>query len=385
MISSPRCCWFLSATAAITAYLLSTTAAAAFSLVLRPTQASSLHTTARSSATNLDEPENTADTVCTKNDDDPTMTTTTTTSLRSVRKILPPTNRHWVGDGFHVYPVFANAAFTEEVSPLLMFDYAAPKQFPAKQLGHPLGVGQHPHRGFETVTVAFQGEVEHKDSTGVTDVIGQGDVQWMTAGRGIIHQEFHSNKFTKEGGTFEMCQLWVNLPKQHKMTKPKYQALLNKDIPVVNLPLDAPDDDAMAQARIIAGALGETPGAASTFSPVQMWDVTLPHAGAEVDVPYPPEHQLMVFVRRGSVDIISTNDRDDKLKSSSLGPQDVAMMRMDGAGTVRFRVNEPDSSIMILGGEPIDEPIAAQGPFVMNTHDEIRKAITDYQMGKFGK
>mmetsp|Transcript_1111 Transcript_1111/g.2462 ORF Transcript_1111/g.2462 Transcript_1111/m.2462 type:complete len:375 (-) Transcript_1111:15-1139(-) len=325
------------------------------------------------------------DPVCKTNPDHPM------TQFRSVRKILPRTSPHWVGDGFLVHPVFANTAFTEEVSPLLMFDYAAPKKFPAK-LGAPKGVGQHPHRGFETVTVAFQGEVEHSDSTGITDVIGQGDVQWMTAGRGIIHQEFHSNKFTKSGGTFEMCQLWVNLPKKHKMTKPKYQALLNKDIPVVNLPVGTDGDNVMARARIIAGELNDIQGAASTFSPIQMWDVQLPHAGAEVDLPYPADHQCMVFVRRGSVDVLSgsSDDNDDnnskhKSKTSTLGPQDVAIMRLDGASFLRLRVNEPDSSIMILGGEPLNEPIAAQGPFVMNTHDEIRKAITDYQRGKFGK
>lgn len=137
------------------------------------------------------------------------LTTNVMTKFRSIRKILPRQSPHWVGDGFHVHPVFANAAFTEDVSPLLMFDYAYPKQFSPGKGKSPLGVGKHPHKGFETVTVAFQGQVEHQDSTGNTGVIDSGDVQWMTAGRGIVHQEFHSNQFTETGGTFEMCQLWV--------------------------------------------------------------------------------------------------------------------------------------------------------------------------------
>lgn len=303
--------------------------------------------------------------------------------FRSVRKVLPKPSAHWVGDGFKVFPVFANLAFTEEISPLLMFDYAEPRKFPAK-VGAPLGVGQHPHRGFETVTLAFQGEVEHHDSTGKSGIIGAGDVQWMTAGRGIIHQEYHSKEFTKSGGNFEFCQLWVNLPKKHKMSKPGYQGILNKNIPVVNLPLNADADSVLGTARIIAGELGETKGTAKTFSPVQMWDVILPNAGSEIDLPFPSDHNCIIFVRRGSVEILS-GDKDDKLKAQKLGPQDVALMRIDGSDILRIRVTEPDSSIMILGGEPINEPIAAQGPFVMNTKDEIHKAMADYRAGKMGK
>ena len=262
-----------------------------------------------------------------------------------------------------------------------MFDYAEPKKFPAK-VGPPLGVGQHPHRGFETVTVAFQGEVEHKDSAGNSGVIKPGDVQWMTAGRGVIHQEYHSKEFTKKGGTFEMCQLWVNLPRKYKMTKPAYQGISSENIPVVNLPLDAKGDDVVGTARLIAGELGKSKGAAKTFSPVQMWDVNLPHAGSEVDLPFPSDHNCIVFVRRGSIEVFS--GQDGMLKASSLGPQDVALMHLDGSDTIRLRVSEPDSSVMILGGEPINEPIAAQGPFVMNTYDEIHEAISDYRMGKMG-
>ena len=275
-----------------------------------------------------------------------------------------------------------------------MFDYAEPKQFSAKA-GAPPGVGQHPHRGFETVTLAFQGEVEHHDSTGNSGIIGPGDVQWMTAGRGIIHQEYHSKEFTRTGGMFEMCQLWVNLPKKHKMTKPKYQGILNQQIPVVQLPLkptaEAPNNgeeeqSVLGTARIIAGELGETRGKARTFSPVQMWDVSLPHAGAEIDLPFPADHNCILFVRRGSIQVISGNDDDDKDQTATkLGPQDVALLTMDGSDTIRVRVNKPDTSIMVLGGEPIDEPIANMGPFVMNTQQELDQAMVDYRSGRFGK
>jgi redox-sensitive bicupin YhaK (pirin superfamily) len=237
--------------------------------------------------------------------------------------------------------------------------------------------------GFETVTLAFQGEVEHHDSKGNTGIIGPGDVQWMTAGRGIIHEEYHSKEFTKAGGTFEMCQLWVNLPKKDKMTKPVYQGIYNKDIPVVSLPLGNDDKQSqLATARIIAGELGTAKGAAKTFSPVQLWDVILPHAGSEIDLPFPADHNCIVFIRRGSVEILSG---EGELKATKLSPQEVALMRLDGSSALRIRVLEPDSSVLILGGEPLNEPIAARGPFVMNTQDELRKAMSDYQSGKLGR
>ena len=264
-----------------------------------------------------------------------------------------------------------------------MFDYGAPKQFSSK-VGQPRGVGQHPHRGFETVTIAFQGEVEHHDSTGKSGIIEPGDVQWMTAGRGIIHQEYHSKKFTQEGGTFEMCQLWVNLPKKHKMAKPGYQGIKSGKIPVVNLPLNAEEgSEPLGTARIIAGEIGATKGAAKTFSPVQMWDVSLPNAGAEVEFPFAEDHTCIVFVRRGSVEVLS--GEGDDLKASKLGPQDVALMRTDGSSLLKIRVVDPDSSIMIMGGEPLNEPIAARGPFVMNTQDQLRQAMIDYSNGKMGR
>lgn len=304
----------------------------------------------------------------------------TASKLRSVKRVLPAPSPHWVGNGFHVYPVFADLAFTKELSPLLMFDYAAPKEFPPSNSA-PRGVGQHPHRGFETVTVAFQGEVEHKDSTGKEGVIGPGDVQWMTAGRGVVHQEFHSNDFTKNGGTFEMAQLWVNLPAKYKMTKPGYQPIKSSKIPVVNLPLNESDDDkVLGTARIIAGEIGETKGAAKTFSPVQMWDIDLPKVGSEVELPFPADQNCIVFVRRGGVEVLTDGDT-----ASKLGPQDVAVMNNDGGDALKLRVTKSDSSVLVMGGEPIDEPIAAQGPFVMNTSDEISQAIMDFRSGKMGR
>lgn len=291
--------------------------------------------------------------------------------------------KHWVGDGFHVYPVFADLAFKEDLSPLLMFDYADPKKFPSK-VGQPRGVGSHPHRGFETVTIAFQGEVEHRDNKNNSGTIGEGDVQWMTAGRGIVHSEYHSEEFTRNGGTFEMCQLWVNLPKKHKMTKPRYQPILKEQIPTVSLPVGAEGEDVMATARLIAGGsevFEGAKGAAKTFSPVQMWDVQFPLAGAEVDIPFPADQNCIVFVRRGGVQVLSGDDGQGK--KSKLGPQDVAVMHLDGSDWLRVRVDTADTSLLIMGGEPLNEPIAAQGPFVMNTQAELRQAMTDFREGKF--
>jgi redox-sensitive bicupin YhaK (pirin superfamily) len=287
-----------------------------------------------------------------------------------------------VGDGFNVHPVFADKAFTNELSPFLMFDYAAPKHFePNKR--KPRGVGTHPHRGFETVTIAFQGEVEHADSTGGRDVIKEGDVQWMTAGRGIIHQEFHSDEFSKKGGIFEMCQLWVNLPKAKKMKKAAYQPIVDKKIPVVDIHDIKEETDGECSAepvgnvRVIAGSFKDTKGPAKTHSPVELWDVTISTKGATVDLPFQEDHNCIVFVRRGQIDVLG----DDDLKGH-VGPQAVALTQRNG-GAIRIQAREKNTSVLIMGGLPLDEPIAARGPFVMNTWDEIRKANMDFQMGKF--
>ena len=313
-------------------------------------------------------------------------------TLKRVKKILPAQRPHWVGNGFNVYPVFAGLAFSEALSPWLMFDYAAPKKFePTTQR---LGVGQHPHRGFETVTIAFQGGVEHADSVGNRDVIGPGDVQWMTAGRGIIHEEYHSTAFAKEGGTFEMCQLWVNLPAKDKMHAPRYQPILDKDIPVVKL--QGPDGDVEcdadgegsalsgATARIIAGELEGTKGPALTFSPVELFDISLPRIAAPVILRLPPGHNTIVFVRKGELAIGGEDDGSSGAQPQVVGPQSVALMEQDGT-ELRLVARQQDTQVLLLGGKPLGEPIAARGPFVMNTREEIMQANFDFQNGKMGR
>jgi len=291
---------------------------------------------------------------------------------KAIKDIMPAPEPHWVGDGFHVYPVFNDLAFTRHVSPFLMFDYAAPKHF-APTSKH-RGVGQHPHRGFETVTIAFQGEVEHGDSTGNTGVIGPGDVQWMTAGRGIVHKEHHSASFAKSGGTFEMCQLWVNLPKRHKMTPPSYQPILGSDVPEVALSADDLDM-AQGKVRVIAGSFRGTRGPARTFTPIDMWDVRLSTVGHEVEFELPAGHNTLIFVRKGSVRV-----GEDGVVS----PQ--GMVQLELAGTqVRLSALVPDTQLLLLSGEPIDEPIAARGPFVMNTQAELAQAAQDHRSGMLGK
>lgn len=252
-----------------------------------------------------------------------------------------------------------------------MFDYASPEHFEATN--ERKGVGRHPHRGFETVTIAWQGEVEHADSVGNSGVIGAGDVQWMTAGRGIVHQEYHSTQFARRGGTLEMCQLWVNLPKAHKMSPPNYQAILNEQIPVVPL---VENDESLAHGsvRVIAGIYRDTKGPAKTFTPINVWDVKLTHR-RPVTIEVAAGHNTLIFVRSGSVKVGS---------NGMVGPQ--GMVRLEQTGTlIQLEATQPDTQLLLLGGEPIDEPIANKGPFVMNTAAELRKAFEDYQMGRLGQ
>lgn len=285
--------------------------------------------------------------------------------MKKIRHIISASTRnHWVGDGFNVRPVFAQMAFTPEISPYLMFDYAAPRHFDATR--DRLGVGEHPHRGFETVTIAYQGEVEHGDSVGHHGVIKPGDVQWMTAASGIVHQEFLSDEFLQRGGTLEMAQLWVNLPAKYKMTPPKYQSIAARDIPVVALAEGA------GEVRVIAGDYAAMRGVASTYSPVNLWDIGV-KAGSKVNLPVVAGHNAMLFVRRGGI----------MLEGAAVHEGDLVMLEVEGAG-VEF-VAESDSSLILMGGEPIDEPIVAMGPFVMNTEQEIRRAMMDYQSGKMGR
>jgi redox-sensitive bicupin YhaK (pirin superfamily) len=300
---------------------------------------------------------------------------------KEIREILKAPPRHWVGNGFHVFPVFHNRAFTKELSPWLMFDYAAPKEFSPSYERR--GVGQHPHRGFETITIAFNGEVEHGDSVGNRDVIGPGDVQWMTAARGIIHEEFHSTDFQQTGGVFEMCQLWLNLPAKHKMDPPKYQPILAKDIPIAPLAPTREADNEKLKAgensiRVIAGdeATYGVKGAATTHTPVELLDIRIAAKDVSFDVPVPEGHNTIVFVRRGAITVGE--------EAKPVNPQGVALMHL-GGDVLRLSATEANTEVLLLAGEPIDEPIAARGPFVMNTHEEIMQANKDFMNGLMGR
>ena len=272
---------------------------------------------------------------------------------------------HWVGDGFPVRSLFSYDGLGRELSPFLLLDHGQPTDFaPAKR---PRGVGQHPHRGFETVTIVYQGEVEHRDSTGAGGTIGPGDVQWMTAASGIIHEEFHSRDFTQRGGTIEMVQLWVNLPAKDKMAAPGYQTLLDAQMPVVQLP------DGAGRVRVIAGAFEGQRGPARTFTPIDVWDVRLA-AGKTAHLNAVPGHTLALVVLHGTV-----------LVNGEQVAREGQLVRFDREGeTVTLEANN-EATLLWLSGEPIDEPVVGYGPFVMNTEGEIREAINDFNSGRFGQ
>ena len=285
--------------------------------------------------------------------------------MKQIKTILPaPVQGHWVGDGFPVRPLFGKLAFSGEISPFLMFDYGGPMIFEATEKKR--GVGPHPHRGFETVTIALQGEIEHGDSVGNRGVIGPGDVQWMTAASGIVHEEFHSQRFAKQGGMMEMVQLWVNLPAKFKMSAPQYQPISSSSIPVVTLP------DNGGSVRVIAGEYAEVKGAATTFSPINLWDIEL-REGKSVELDLRDGDTTLVFVRKGKL----------ALGGTTVGTADVVLLTREGNGMALKALE--DTHLMVLNGEPINEPIAAQGPFVMNTESELHQAIGDYQSGRMGR
>ena len=285
-----------------------------------------------------------------------------------MKKILTtygPPRGHWVGDGFPVRSLFSyDRMGASNISPFLLLDYAGPSEFPPAQ--RPRGVGQHPHRGFETVTVVYSGELEHRDTSGAGGLIGEGDVQWMTAGAGIVHEEFHSQQFTEQGGLLNMVQLWVNLPASAKDTPAAYQTLLNKDIPRVSL-----EDDG-GTLRVIAGEYLEHKGPANTFTPINVWDLKL-EPGARVNLPVPKGHTTLVAVLNGSVQINDT----DVLREAELA-------NLDREGHEIVLESNSDARLLVLSGEPIDEPVVGYGPFVMNTEGEIKQAMLDFQSGKFG-
>lgn len=280
---------------------------------------------------------------------------------------------HWVGNGFPVRSLFSYQNLGKELSPFLLLDRAGPYRFEPADV--PRGVGVHPHRGFETVTLVYQGEVSHADSTGQGGTIGPGDVQWMTAGSGILHEEFHSTSFTRQGGTLDMVQLWVNLPAAHKMTAPRYQAITANRIPTVALP-------GGGSLRVIAGcyagagtpeAGGAVPGPAQTFSPLQVWDVQLP-AGSGWQLPAYEGWNVAVVVLEGSLQVNHT-------QAATEGE----LVVLDTAGSHAWLTASTDAKALVLQGQPLNEPIVGHGPFVMNTRAEISQAIADFNQGRFGQ
>ena len=285
--------------------------------------------------------------------------------MKKILGVYSAPRPHWVGDGFPARSLFSYDSHGRDLSPFLLLDYAGPHRFdPAAR---PRGVGQHPHRGFETVTLVYEGEVEHRDSTGAGGKIGPGDVQWMTAASGILHEEFHSDDFTRNGGNLEMVQLWVNLPAKDKMAAPGYQTLLDAEIPSVGLP------DEAGRVRVIAGEYGGHRGPARTFTPIDVWDVRL-NAGKSANFSLPEGRTLALVVLKGTVLVNgSAVTREAQLVTLARDGSDIAIEANSGA------------TVLLLSGEPIDEPIVGYGPFVMNTQQEISQAIADFNSGKFGR
>ena len=273
--------------------------------------------------------------------------------------------RHWVGDGFPVRSIFSYNERAAELSPFLLLDYAGPANFPPTTQRK--GVGEHPHRGFETVTIVYDGEVEHRDSTGGGGVIGPGDVQWMTAAGGLVHQEYHGSEYAKRGGAFEMVQLWVNLPAKDKMTAPGYQGITSAQIPRVELP------DGAGAVRVIAGDYNGARGPARTFTPMNVWDVKM-NAGKRATFTVPASHTTALFVLRGKLQLAD---------GETIGEAEMAVLERAGD---EFAVEAlENTTLLVLNGQPLNEPVVGHGPFVMNTRAEIQQAIVDYQNGRMGQ
>ncbi|MGC6508889.1 MAG: pirin family protein [Myxococcota bacterium] len=285
-------------------------------------------------------------------------------SVKQVKFSYTAKERQWVGNGFHVHPLLRpSPQLNRHINPFILLDYGAPKHFTPTKTRR--GVGEHPHRGFETVTFAYQGSVEHRDSSGGGGIIHAGDVQWMTAGSGVVHDEFHSAEFSQTGGIFEMVQMWVNLPKIHKMTKPKYQGIQSQDIPIV-------DVGKHTKLRILAGECQGVKGPASTFTVINMFDILGTH---------PDTLQIDLMTNTNTILLILNGEvvhQDQEYPTHSI-------LIFDRGGTdLTFDTSENFKGLL-LNGEPIDEPIVAHGPFVMNTREEIMQAMVDYQNGKMGR
>lgn len=285
--------------------------------------------------------------------------------MKKISGVYSAPRPHWVGDGFPVRSLFTYDSHAAHMSPFLLLDHAGPVDF--EPASRPRGVGQHPHRGFETVTIVYDGEVEHRDSTGAGGLIGPGDVQWMTAASGIVHEEFHSQAFTEKGGALEMVQLWVNLPAKHKTAAPAYQTLLNADIPSVSLPEKA------GQVRVIAGEYQGHQGPARTYTPMDVWDVRL-REGRVADFGTCDGHTVALIVLHGTVLV----NGDTVVRGGQF-----VLFHREGQG-IGVEANS-DATLLLLSGEPIDEPVVGYGPFVMNSEAEIEQAIHDFRSGRFGQ
>jgi redox-sensitive bicupin YhaK (pirin superfamily) len=283
--------------------------------------------------------------------------------LKKIKYIKKPKKQHWVGDGFHVHTLLQpGGGLYESISPFILMDYAAPTTFNSTTESR--GVGEHPHRGFETVTFVYDGEVTHKDSVGGGGTIGKGDIQWMTAASGLVHEEFHSDKFSRSGGEFEMIQLWVNLPADNKMSSPKYQGIKSEQFPVLNL---SPNVDA----KIFTGNCLGTSGPASTFTEMDIFDLNIAKSG-EYSLKLPANRNTIILVRRGEAII---NNRKALEKEIFIFERDGELVEIS---------SESGTKLFVLSGVPINEPIANYGPFVMNTVTELQQAMKDYQNGKMG-
>lgn len=285
-------------------------------------------------------------------------------NTKKIEAVIAPREPHFVGDGFRVHNFIPSGYHLDmrRTDPFIMLDYNSKFHFPATD--KPKGVGVHPHRGFETVTIAYEGSVSHHDSSGGGGTIHQGDVQWMTAASGVLHKEYHAEEFYKQGGIFQMVQLWVNLPAKDKMSTPKYQAIEHKDIPTVEV------ENGFIE--VIAGEYNQTKGAASTFSPVNMLNVKL-NEGGKANFSFPANYNTVLLVIDGEV----------KVNNQEIVPTDHLLLFTNEGEDFSIEATE-NSVVLILSGEPLNEPIASYGPFMMNTQEQIREAFEDYNNGKFG-
>ncbi|MCS4269961.1 MULTISPECIES: pirin family protein [Raoultella] len=285
--------------------------------------------------------------------------------MKQITGVYTAPSPHWVGNGFPVRSLFSYQTHGEQLSPFLLLDYAGPHSFPAGSGKR--GVGEHPHRGFETVTVVYSGEVEHRDSTGKGGVIGPGDVQWMTAGAGILHEEFHSAEFTRSGGELKMIQLWVNLPAKDKMAAPGYQSITADLIPRVALP------DNAGHVRVIAGDYADVSGPARTFSPLNVWDMQLTQ-DRDVSLRLPAGWSTALVVLEGEISVNGAeNAREGQL------------VVLSQQGETLHLSATADAKVLLLAGEPLGEPIVGYGPFVMNSKTQIAEAVRDFNSGRFGQ